>query len=73
MIPRDKVLHFAAGLIIGISALFLPWYLSAAAVIIAGIGKEIKDQIVYGGFDIYDLLFTIAGGVVSVGLIEVFK
>ena len=73
MIPRDKILHFAAGLIIGLSAILLPWYLSFAAVIIAGVGKEIKDQIVYGGFDIYDLLFTIAGGIVSVGFIEVFK
>jgi hypothetical protein len=73
MIPRDKILHFVAGLLIGLSALFIPTCYAFGLVVIAGIGKEIKDQIVYRGFDIYDFWYTLAGGVVSVGLIEIFS
>ena len=73
MIPRDKILHCAAGLIIGISALFIQSSYAFGLVVIAGIGKEIKDHIVYRGFDMYDLWFTLAGGIVSVGLIGIFK
>ena len=73
MIARDKQLHFIAGLIIGLTAIFISWYCAYGLVLIAGVGKEVKDEIVYHGFDVYDLLYTMAGGAVSVAIIEVIK
>jgi hypothetical protein len=38
------------------------------SVAVAGLGKEIWDEIEYGGFDVNDLGATMIGGVVGVGL-----
>ena len=65
-IQKDKQLHFAAGLISGyvgekvFDTLESP-IISAFAV---GLGKEIYDEISYGGFDDFDLFATTLGGVV---------
>lgn len=59
----DKLLHFLAGSTI---AAFLSPFgpaLAAAAVLVAGIGREL----VRPPFDARDLLATIAGGVVMIG------
>ena len=59
-IPHDKALHGFIGLVI-YSFIALASPLVAIAVVgVLAVGKEIKDEIVYGGFDGKDLLFTIA-------------
>jgi hypothetical protein len=37
---------------------------SVVVAIVAGVGKEIRDEVVYGGFDWKDLMATIVGGTV---------
>lgn len=66
-ISADKALHFIAGmLVVGVVATIFPcvanWAVVAA--IVAGVGKEIRDEIAYGGFDWKDLMATIVGGAV---------
>ncbi len=74
MIPHDKKLHFGAGLLIAISAglCFGPaWGLAAAA--LAGLGKEIYDYIDYGGPDPWDIVATVAGGLVGYIIMEIIN
>lgn len=64
-IPSDKALHFIAGLlVVAIAATTLPSVANWAIVfaLVAGVGKEIRDEVVYGGFDWKDLATTIVGG-----------
>lgn len=68
-IPSDKALHFIAGmLVVAFVATIIPcidnWAIIFA--IIVGIGKEIRDELVYGGegFDCQDLVATVLGGTV---------
>lgn len=66
-IPSDKALHFIAGLlVVAIAATIFPCVADWAIVfaLIAGVSKEIRDEIVYGSFDWKDLVVTIAGGLV---------
>ena len=82
-IPIDKLLHVIAGLIIfafsfmGAKAVGVEDGLALlgafSVVTLAGIAKEIKDEIVYGGFDIYDLLWTIFLPMVFTGLVLSLK
>ena len=65
-IQKDKQLHFAAGIItgyVGKKVFNTPEspIISAFAV---GLGKEIYDEISYGGFDDFDLFATTLGGIV---------
>ena len=65
-IEKDKQLHFAAGVIsgyVGEKVFNTPEspIISAFAV---GLGKEIYDEISYGGFDDFDLFATTLGGIV---------
>jgi hypothetical protein len=60
LIPLDKANHFIYGFsIYFITNLILSDYWSLAVVILFALGKEIKDQIVYKGFDYKDFLVTI--------------
>lgn len=64
-IPADKALHLIAGmLVVAVVATIFPcmaeW--SVVVAIVAGVGKEIRDEVVYGGFDWEDLATTIVGG-----------
>jgi hypothetical protein len=66
-IPSDKMLHFIVGMLITvIVAVIVPRFapIAMTVAIVAGVAKEIRDEIVYGGFDWYDLLATVLGGVV---------
>lgn len=66
-IPSDKALHFIAGMCIAACvAVCIPCIADWAIVfaLVAGVGKEIRDELVYGGFDCKDLVATIAGGLV---------
>lgn len=66
-IPSDKMLHFIAGMLItAIVAVIVPRFtpIAMTVAVVAGFAKELRDEIVYRGFDWYDLLATVLGGVV---------
>jgi hypothetical protein len=70
MTPKDKEMHFWAGVSVSIAALVLfkavevqyCWLWVLTAVVTAAIGKELKDLMDYGKFDWRDAVYTIAGG-----------
>ena len=65
LIAQDKANHFLYGfLIFIISQYFLNDYFSFGVVFAFALGKEIKDQIVYKGFDYKDLLFTLLPSII---------
>ena len=73
---QDKKLHFIAGLCIT-CIVIISCYLNFGVVnprfglgcgMLAGVLKEIKDEIAYGGFDKYDMLATWAGSLLGAGL-----
>lgn len=66
-IPTDKLLHFIAGILIAaFVALVIPtgrlW--CVVPVVVAAFGKEVYDEIDYGGFDWVDLCYTVVGGLI---------
>ena len=64
--PKDKKLHFAAGLIIAIACGFVfNAYSALLAAVCAGIAKEIYDLCDYGKFDWKDMVVTWLGGFVG--------
>ena len=65
LIAQDKANHFLYGfLIFMISQYFLNDYLSFGIVFTFALGKEIKDQIIYKGFDYKDLLVTLLPSII---------
>jgi hypothetical protein len=70
MTPKDKEMHFWAGVSVSIAALVLfkavevqyCWLWVLTAVVTAAIGKEVKDLMDYGKFDWKDAVYTIVGG-----------
>ena len=70
-IPYDKKLHFLAGAIIALIAIVVTsnFRIGLAAGFIAGVAKEIYDQITYGGFDIEDMIATWLGCLCAVGIL----
>ncbi len=67
LVPLDKANHFIYGFFIyTISALFISNELAFGIVCLFALGKEIKDQIVYEGFDIFDLFFTILPAIIMI-------
>ena len=69
LIPQDKANHFIYGFFIYIIAcLFVSNPIAFGIVCLFALVKEIKDQVVYGGFDIFDMISTIlpAGIMISV-------
>lgn len=65
IIPLDKANHFIYGFVIFIlSNIVLNDVHSLLVVFIFAIGKEIKDQIIYKGFDYKDLLITLLPGII---------
>ena len=86
-IPYDKKLHAGAGVVVGTWGTFagnsLNWKPEKAALFgltsaaVAGIGKELWDEIEYGGWDWKDLGATMIGGTIGTGLsyvaLKVFK
>jgi len=66
MIPKDKLLHFGAGLIIALIVTLLSTPLIGVAVgALAGVAKEIYDYFDYGDFDFFDMFVTIIGAVIG--------
>ena len=75
----DKKLHFIAGLCISVVAILLYFYYYGTINVLPGIGcgmvagvaKEVKDEITYGGFDEFDMFATWAGSLLGAGLIYI--
>ena len=75
----DKKLHFIAGLCISVVAMLLCFYcygtvnlwIGLGCGMGAGVAKEIKDEITYGGFDYLDMLYTLAGSILGAGLVYI--
>ena len=73
----DKKLHFIAGICVSVAAVLLYFYYSGTVNLrfglgcgmAAGVAKEIKDEIAYGGFDKYDMFATWLGATVGAGLV----
>ena len=65
-IEKDKQLHFAAGIATGYVSekLFDTPESPIISAFAVGLGKEIYDEISYGGFDDFDLFATTLGGIV---------
>jgi hypothetical protein len=65
IIPIDKANHFIYGFIIYVlSNCFLNDLYSIGIVFLFALSKEIKDQIVYKGFDYKDLLATMIPSII---------
>jgi hypothetical protein len=64
LIPLDKANHFIYGFgIFFLINLFLSNYWALGGVIVFALAKEIKDQILYKGFDYKDFLISLLPGV----------
>ncbi|MGD9581276.1 MAG: hypothetical protein AB7V50_07875 [Vampirovibrionia bacterium] len=72
-IPRDKLLHFVAGLIASavVYLIFENLTLAIGASVILGIAKEVYDSRGYGTVEMLDAVATIVGGAVGVILARV--
>lgn len=70
---NDKVLHLIAGFVIaaGSSLFCLPWACFSIAAG-AGLAKEVYDYFTGGVSDWYDLMATIAGAMLFVGVYYLF-
>ena len=66
-IPKDKLLHFIAGVLIYQSTVWFVWYYAIIPVVICALGKEVYDNYYGGTVDVYDALATITGGLVCLG------
>lgn len=65
----DKKLHLASGLAIAfVFGIYNPW-IGLGCGMAAGVAKEVKDEITYGGFDELDMLTTWLGATVGTGLV----
>ena len=77
--PNDKKLHLLAGICITCIAILLCYlyygtvniWLGLGCGMAAGVAKEVKDQITYGGFDYLDMLYTWAGSLLGAGLVYI--
>ena len=71
----DKLYHFIAGIEIAfIMLLFSTNLMAISAVVLTGILKECFDKFYQKEtFDFVDLLFTILGGVIMIGIFNLIK
>lgn len=69
-IPADKVMHFASGVILFASIQWISVPLACAAVVLAGLGKELYDMTRKDIHtpDIWDAVATILGGAVGLSI-----
>jgi hypothetical protein len=56
---QDLILHMSVGMVLALPTIKWKWF--PVVGIIAGIGKEIYDEIDYGWFDPLDMLYTFFG------------
>ena len=72
-IPKDKLLHFLAGLICAtfVYLITLNLTLAIGASVILGIAKEVYDSRGHGTVEMLDVVATIVGGAVGAVIIRV--
>lgn len=58
-IPNDKLLHSFYGTLVYISFSIISPLLAIYIVLLVAVAKEVRDQYVYSGFDVIDILATI--------------
>jgi hypothetical protein len=58
-IPQDKIKHFAVGLVISLSTMWIHPLLSLLLVTAAAVGKEIYDHFYGGTVDKWDIVATV--------------
>lgn len=65
-IPKDKALHFIAGMLTTACVAIIPCLVNFAfaGAIVVGLIKEVRDEITYGGYDWKDFAATLFGGVI---------
>jgi len=72
-IPKDKQLHFVAGIIIALITIPIPILYSFLIVCTAAIGKEVYDKVSgKGNCEILDAMATIVGGIIVILLRYLF-
>ena len=59
-IPKDKLLHSFYGVLIYLVAALVSPLFGIIAVVVIAIAKEVYDEIKYGGFDLVDIVATVA-------------
>ena len=70
----DREMHIWAGCLISFAALILfealkmHWMWVIVCVVGAALFKELKDWYDYGKFDLFDFIYTIAGGSIGITL-----
>lgn len=70
----DKKLHMICGFLIAIAGgLLYSVTFGLLMSIAAGLAKEIRDDMVYGGFDWLDFVATLGGGLVGCIVMEAMK
>ena len=64
----DKYYHFGVGCVIALVIAFITSSIIGALFVTAfiGVAKEFRDEFVYGGFSIADIIATILGGILGV-------
>ncbi len=72
-LPKDKLLHFVAGLICAtfVYLITLNLTLAIGASVILGIAKEVYDSRGHGTVEVLDAVVTALGGVVGTMIIRV--
>lgn len=64
-IPQDRCLHIIAGMFIFAAMHFVTWQLAVAAVVLAGILKELVDHFTGGDVSAWDVAATLSGGLLG--------
>jgi len=72
MIPLDKQLHFYSGGMLAALAWPFGVVLALLIVVVAAIGKEVRDSMGYGTPDAWDAVATILGGSVVISWLSLF-
>ena len=74
-IEGDKVVHLLAGALISITAFLFTgsWIIAVAMAVAAGGWKEWWDSRGHGRVELADFLATVAGGVIAVAIIFLYR
>ena len=73
MIPRDKIYHFIAGLILFVIGCIASPICGIGLAVLGGIAKECYDYYDYGKYDVFDMLATWVGGCVGFMLFNYWR
>ncbi|MFM0326075.1 hypothetical protein [Caballeronia glebae] len=66
VLPQDECVHALAGVLIFGAVHFVSWQAGIAAVVAAGIVKEVVDHFTDGDVSVWDVVATVTGGLLGV-------